>query len=120
MSTAVIHAFDGDHEGCGADDGCGVGSEAWSTASFAAAGVHELGSGAWSPFDPDVWDEETGSTSSVDWPSYLADSLRRCADTEGRRRLHSSVTDTRSNMTHDTRSATVRSQHSSRIRNWRF
>ena len=27
-------------------------------------------------------------------PSYLADSLRRCADTEGRRRLRSSVTDT--------------------------
>ena len=26
-------------------------------------------------------------------PSYLADSLRRCADTEGRRRLRSSVTD---------------------------
>jgi len=27
-------------------------------------------------------------------PSYLADSLRRCDDTEGRRRLRSSVTDT--------------------------
>ena len=27
-------------------------------------------------------------------PSYLADSLRRCADTEGHRRLRSSVTDT--------------------------
>jgi len=27
-------------------------------------------------------------------PSYLADSLRRCSDTEGRRRLRSSVTDT--------------------------
>jgi len=28
MSTAVIHASEGDHEVSGVDDGCGVGSEA--------------------------------------------------------------------------------------------
>jgi len=28
MSAAVIHAFDDNHEGCGAGDGCGVGIEA--------------------------------------------------------------------------------------------
>jgi len=44
----VIHASEGDHEVSGVDDCCGVGSEAIST------------------FDPDVWDEETGSTSPVD------------------------------------------------------
>ena len=44
-------------------------------------------------------------------PSYLADSLRRCADSEGRRRLRSSVTDTLVvPLTNGQRLATVRSQ----------